>query len=234
MEVGEMARSILVVDDEPNITRLLGMYLTKEGFTVETAADGPSAVAKARATRYALILLDLMLPGMDGLEACRTIRRTSDVPIIMLTARSEDVDKIVGLEVGADDYVTKPFNPRELVARVKAVLRRYETTASPERQVLSVGDVTIDLDRREVRIGDDFVEVRAKEFALLVALARRPGVVVPRDRLLNDVWGYEYSVDTRTVDVHISTLRDRLANANARIETVWGVGYKLVAGDSKL
>jgi DNA-binding response OmpR family regulator len=229
-----MARSILVVDDEPNITRLLGMYLTKEGFTVETAADGPSAVAKARATRYALILLDLMLPGMDGLEACRTIRRTSDVPIIMLTARSEDVDKIVGLEVGADDYVTKPFNPRELVARVKAVLRRYETTASPERQVLSVGDVTIDLDRREVRIGDEFVEVRAKEFALLVALARRPGVVVPRDRLLNDVWGYEYSVDTRTVDVHISTLRDRLANANARIETVWGVGYKLVAGDSKL
>ena len=229
-----MARSILVVDDEPNITRLLGMYLTKEGFTVETAADGPSAVAKARATRYALILLDLMLPGMDGLEACRTIRRTSDVPIIMLTARSEDVDKIVGLEVGADDYVTKPFNPRELVARVKAVLRRYETTASPERQVLSVGDVTIDLDRREVRIGDEFVEVRAKEFALLVALARRPGVVVPRDRLLNDVWGYEYSVDTRTVDVHISTLRDRLANANARIETVWGVGYKLVAGDGKM
>jgi two-component system, OmpR family, alkaline phosphatase synthesis response regulator PhoP len=228
-----MARTILVVDDEPNITRLLGMYLTKEGFTVETAADGPSAVAKARATRYALILLDLMLPGMDGLEACRTIRRTSDVPIIMLTARSEDVDKIVGLEVGADDYVTKPFNPRELVARVKAVLRRYETTASPERQVLSVGDVTIDLDRREVRIGDEFVEVRAKEFALLVALARRPGVVVPRDRLLNDVWGYEYSVDTRTVDVHISTLRDRLANANARIETVWGVGYKLVAGDGK-
>ncbi len=229
-----MARTILVVDDEPNITRLLGMYLTKEGFTVETAADGPSAVGKARATRYALILLDLMLPGMDGLEACRTIRRTSDVPIIMLTARSEDVDKIVGLEVGADDYVTKPFNPRELVARVKAVLRRYETTASPERQVLSVGDVTIDLDRREVRIGDEFVEVRAKEFALLVALARRPGVVVPRDRLLNDVWGYEYSVDTRTVDVHISTLRDRLASANARIETVWGVGYKLVAGDSKI
>ncbi len=228
-----MARTILVVDDEPNITRLLGMYLTKEGYTVETASDGASAVTKARTTRYALILLDLMLPGMDGLEACRTIRRTSDVPIIMLTARSEDVDKIVGLEVGADDYVTKPFNPRELVARVKAVLRRYEAAASPERQVLTVGDLTVDLDRREVRVGDEFVEVRAKEFALLVALARRPGVVVPRDRLLNDVWGYEYSVDTRTVDVHISTLRDRLVNASARIETVWGVGYKLVAADSK-
>lgn len=228
-----MARTILVVDDEPNITRLLGMYLTKEGYTVETASDGATAVAKARATRYALILLDLMLPGMDGLEACRTIRRTSDVPIIMLTARSEDVDKIVGLEVGADDYVTKPFNPRELVARVKAVLRRYEAAASPERQVLTVGDLTVDLDRREVRVGDEFVEVRAKEFALLVALARRPGVVVPRDRLLNDVWGYEYSVDTRTVDVHISTLRDRLINASARIETVWGVGYKLVAADGK-
>ncbi len=228
-----MARTILVVDDEPNITRLLGMYLTKEGYTVETASDGTTAVAKARTTRYALILLDLMLPGMDGLEACRTIRRTSDVPIIMLTARSEDVDKIVGLEVGADDYVTKPFNPRELVARVKAVLRRYEAAASPERQVLTVGDLTVDLDRREVRVGDEFVEVRAKEFALLVALARRPGVVVPRDRLLNDVWGYEYSVDTRTVDVHISTLRDRLINASALIETVWGVGYKLVAADSK-
>jgi DNA-binding response OmpR family regulator len=228
-----MARTILVVDDEPNITRLLGMYLTKEGYSVETASDGATAVAKVRATRYALILLDLMLPGMDGLEACRTIRRTSDVPIIMLTARSEDVDKIVGLEVGADDYVTKPFNPRELVARVKAVLRRYEAAASPERQVLTVGDLTVDLDRREVRVGDEFVEVRAKEFALLVALARRPGVVVPRDRLLNDVWGYEYSVDTRTVDVHISTLRDRLINASARIETVWGVGYKLVAADGK-
>ena len=174
-----------------------------------------------------------MLPGMDGLEVCRTLRRTSDVPIIMLTARSEDVDKIVGLEVGADDYITKPFNPRELVARVKAVLRRYETTASPERQVLVVGDLTIDLDRREVRVGEELVEVRAKEFALIVALARRPGVVVPRDRLLNEVWGYEYSVDTRTVDVHISTLRDRLVNSSARIETVWGVGYKLVAGDGK-
>lgn len=228
-----MARTILVVDDEPNITRLLGMYLTKEGYTVEIAADGPTALAKARTTRYALVLLDLMLPGMDGLEVCRTLRRTSDVPIIMLTARSEDVDKIVGLEVGADDYVTKPFNPRELVARVKAVLRRYETTASPERQVLMVGDLTIDLDRREVRISEELVEVRAKEFALIVALARRPGVVVPRDRLLNEVWGYEYSVDTRTVDVHISTLRDRLVNSSAHIETVWGIGYKLVAGDGK-
>jgi DNA-binding response OmpR family regulator len=228
-----MARTILVVDDEPNITRLLGMYLTKEGFTVETAADGPGAVAKARATRYALILLDIMLPGMDGLEACRVIRRTSDVPIIMLTARSEDVDKIVGLEVGADDYITKPFNPRELVARVKAVLRRYEAGGAPERNVITVGDIVIDLDRREVLVDADAVELRAKEFALLVALARRPGVVVSRDRLLNEVWGYEHSIDTRTVDVHISTLRDRLASANARIETVWGVGYKLVPGDGR-
>lgn len=228
-----MARTILVVDDEPNITRLLGMYLTKEGFTVETAADGPAAVAKAQTTRYAMILLDLMLPGMDGLEACRAIRRTSDVPIIMLTARSEDVDKIVGLEVGADDYVTKPFNPRELVARVKAVLRRYEAGGAPERNTIPVGDILIDLDRREVHVGDTPVELRAKEFALLVALAKRPGVVISRDRLLNDVWGYEHSIDTRTVDVHISTLRDRLANANARIETVWGVGYKLIPGDSR-
>lgn len=228
-----MARTILVVDDEPNITRLLGMYLTKEGFAVETAADGPTAVAKAQATRHALILLDLMLPGMDGLEACRTIRRTSDVPIIMLTARSEDVDKIVGLEVGADDYITKPFNPRELVARVKAVLRRYEAGGAPERHTIAVGDILIDLDRHEVHIGKTPVELRAKEFALLVALAKRPGIVVSRDRLLNDVWGYEHSIDTRTVDVHISTLRDRLASARTRIETVWGVGYKLIPSDSR-
>ncbi len=226
-----MTRTILVVDDEPNITRLLSMYLTKEGFTIEAAADGPTAVAKARQNTYALVLLDLMLPGMDGLEACRTIRRTSDVPIIMLTARSEDVDKIVGLEVGADDYITKPFNPRELVARVKAVLRRYENASSATKNLVEVGDVVVDLDRREVRIGDELIEVRAKEFALLVALARRPGVVVPRERLLNEVWGYEHSIDTRTVDVHISTLRDRLAGAGARIETVWGVGYKMVPGD---
>ncbi len=226
-----MTRTVLVVDDEPNITRLLGMYLTKEGFAVETASDGPAAVERVRVGNYAIVLLDLMLPGMDGFEVCRTIRRTSNVPIIMLTARAEDVDKVVGLEIGADDYITKPFNPRVLVAHVKAVLRRAEA-ATGERQVLAVGDLTIDLDRREVRVGETLVELRAKEFALLVALARRPGVVVPRERLLNEVWGYEYAVDTRTVDVHISTLRDRLEKATARVETVWGVGYKLVAPDA--
>ena len=227
-----MTRTVLVVDDEPNITRLLSLYLTKEGFVVETASDGAAAVERTRANNYAIVLLDLMLPGMDGFEVCREIRRTSNVPIIMLTARSEDVDKIVGLEIGADDYVTKPFNPRELVARVKAVLRRFETTVA-ERQVVTVGDVTIDLDRREVRVGENLVELRAKEFALLVALARRPGVVVPRERLLNEVWGYEYSIDTRTVDVHISTLRERLHDATARVETVWGVGYKLVVPEAR-
>lgn len=226
-----MTRTVLVVDDEPNITRLLSMYLTKEGFAVETASDGPAAVERVRSGNYAVVLLDLMLPGMDGFEVCRTIRRTSNVPIIMLTARDEDVDKVVGLEIGADDYLTKPFNPRVLVAHVKAVLRRAEAAAG-ERQVLAVGDLTIDLDRREVRVADTSVELRAKEFALLVALARRPGVVVPRERLLNEVWGYEYAVDTRTVDVHISTLRDRLEKATARVETVWGVGYKLVAPDA--
>jgi len=228
-----MTRAILVVDDEVNIARLLTMYLTKEGFTVESAQDGLTALTKAQSGAFALIVLDLMLPGMDGFEVCRAIRRTSNVPIIMLTARSEDVDKIVGLEMGADDYLTKPFNPRELVARVKAVLRRFEASSLTERQVMTVGNVTIDLDRREVKVGDVTADLRAKEFALLVALARRPGVVVTRERLLNEVWGYEYSVDTRTVDVHISTLRDRLANATARVETVWGVGYKLVAPEAR-
>jgi len=228
-----MTRAILVVDDEVNIARLLTMYLTKEGFTVESSQDGLTALTKAQSGAFALIVLDLMLPRMDGFEVCRAIRRTSNVPIIMLTARSEDVDKIVGLEMGADDYLTKPFNPRELVARVKAVLRRFEASSLTERQVMTVGNVTIDLDRREVKVGDVTADLRAKEFALLVALARRPGVVVTRERLLNEVWGYEYSVDTRTVDVHISTLRDRLANATARVETVWGVGYKLVAPEAR-
>ena len=153
-----------------------------------------------------------MLPGMDGLEACRTIRRTSDVPIIMLTARSEDVDKIVGLEVGADDYMTKPFNPRELVARVKAVLRRYETSGLAGASGAQRGrPATIDLDRREVRVGDEFDRgPRRRSSPCWSRWRAAPGVVVPRDRLLNDVWGYEYSVDTRTVDVHMSTLRDQL------------------------
>jgi len=171
--------------------------------------------------------LDLMLPKIDGWEVCRRVRATSDVPIIMLTARSEDVDKIVGLELGADDYLTKPFNPRELVARVRAVLRRYERAAKPTRAI-HIGQMTIDPARREVTVAGKPIKLRAKEFDLLLALAQHRGLVLSRNQLLDLVWGYDFYGSTRTVDVHIAHLREKLAGSNVVIETVRGVGYKLV------
>ncbi len=222
--------TILIVDDEAHILELTRLYLEKEGFAVETAADGLTALQRAQAEPPSLVILDVMLPRLDGFEVCRRLRRESDVPIIMLTARAEDVDKIVGLEIGADDYLTKPFNPRELVARVKAVLRRVESGAA-RGQVIAVGDLSIDLARREVSVGGIPVALRTKEFDLLAALARDAGVVFSRDRLLESVWGYEFDVETRTVDVHINHLREKLAPSSVAIETVRGIGYKLVAGD---
>ncbi len=222
--------TILIVDDEAHILELTRLYLEKEGFAVETAADGLTALQRAQAEPPSLVILDVMLPRLDGFEVCRRLRRESDVPIIMLTARAEDVDKIVGLEIGADDYLTKPFNPRELVARVKAVLRRVESGAA-RGQVIAVGDLSIDLARREVSVGGLPVALRTKEFDLLAALARDAGVVFSRDRLLESVWGYEFDVETRTVDVHINHLREKLAPSSVAIETVRGIGYKLVAGD---
>lgn len=224
-----MTATILVVDDERNIVQLVRLYLTKEGFRVESASNGREALERLPAVRPDLIVLDLMLPEVDGLEICRRIRQQSMIPIIMLTARGEDVDKIVGLELGADDYVTKPFNPRELVARVKAVLRRYEAARTPPR-VLRFADLEIDLDRREVLIGGQPVDLRPKEFDILRALATTPGTVYPRERLLQLAWGPEAYADPRTIDVHITWLRDKLAPSRARIQTVWGVGYKLVDG----
>ena len=218
--------TILVVDDEKNIVQLLRLYLSREGYQVETAYDGQSAVEKARTARPALVLLDLMLPDLDGFEVCRQLRRVSDVPIIMLTARGEDVDKVVGLEIGADDYVTKPFNPRELIARVKAVLRRYNV-GSVAGDIITVGNLTIDVARREVNVAGRRVDLRAKEFDLLVVFARHPGVVFSREKLLSLVWGYDYYGDTRTIDVHITWLRDKLSGSSAQIQTIWGVGYKL-------
>ncbi len=221
--------TVLVVDDEKNIVQLLKLYLSNEGYQVEAAYNGQEALDKARKLRPDLVVLDLMMPGIDGLEVCRRLRKESDVPVIILTARGEDVDKIVGLEVGADDYVTKPFNPRELVARVKAVLRRYhpEGKASP---VIEVGDLRIDVARREVSVGSRAVELRAKEFDLLVAFAQNPGIVLPREKLLSQVWGYDYLGDSRTIDVHVTWLREKLSGSNVQIRTVWGVGYKLVDG----
>ncbi len=222
-----MAATILVVDDEPNITQLLKLYLSRSGFQVETAASGEEALRKTRALRPDLIVLDLKLPDIDGLEVCRRVRAEGDTPLIMLTARDEDIDKIVGLEMGADDYITKPFNPREVLARVRAVLRRSEGRLRVDGPI-RLGDLVIDPSRREVFVGDQPVQLRAKEFDLLAALARNAGIVLDRDRLLNQVWGYDFSGDTRTVDVHIAWLRQKLAGSRVEIQTVRGAGYKLV------
>ncbi len=227
---------ILVIDDETNISDLARMYLSKEGFEVITADDGNAGVQMFRTRKPTLIVLDLMLPGIDGLEVCRQVRRESSVPIIMLTARGDDVDRIVGLELGADDYLTKPFNPRELVARVKAVLRRFNPATNAEIEKLDpsskdriiVSDVTVDLNQRTVTIGDRQVELRAKEFDLLATFAQSPNAVFARDKLLNLVWGYDYYGDSRTIDVHVTHLREKLEGSKIKIQTVWGVGYKLI------
>lgn len=221
---------ILVVDDEAHIRQLVTLYLEKEGFGVETAADGRAALSRVNAVKPDLVVLDLMLPEIDGWQVCRELRRsplTEALPIIMLTARDDMIDRILGLELGADDYLTKPFNPRELVARVRAVLRRTTRGAAPGK-TLRAGDIQVDLERREARAGDRLLQLRAKEFDLLAAFVERPGTVFTRDALLNRVWGYEHEIDTRTVDVHVSGLRERMQGAHSAIETVWGVGYKFV------
>jgi DNA-binding response OmpR family regulator len=228
-----MSETILIVDDEQRIIDLAQMYLEQEGYHVTSATDGAIAYQQILTTEPGLIVLDLMLPGMDGLEICRRVRAESDVPIIMLTARSDDIDKIVGLELGADDYLTKPFNPRELVARVKAILRRGSTGDRREgitgesASRVTVGNMTIDPERRVARVADRPVDLRMKEFDLLLTLARDPGVVFSRERLLELVWGYDFAGETRTVDVHIAHLRHKLNGMIPTIETVWGVGYKL-------
>jgi two-component system alkaline phosphatase synthesis response regulator PhoP/two-component system response regulator ResD len=222
-----MPNTILVVDDEKNIVQLARLYLGNEGFKVEEAYDGKQALEKARAVNPDLIVLDVMMPEMDGLSVCKELRKSSSVPVIILTARDDDVDKIVGLEIGADDYMTKPFNPRELVARVKAVLRRSQGALSPDT-VLEVGDVRLDPARREVMVGGRPITLRAKEFDLLAAFMRHEGVVLDRERLLSIVWGQDFYGDTRTIDVHVAWLREKLSGATARVQTVWGVGYKLV------
>lgn len=220
---------ILIVDDEQNIVDLARLYLEREAFRVESAADGEQALERIKSLSPALVVLDIMLPKLDGFEVCRRVRGESDVPILMLTARDEDVDKIVGLELGADDYLTKPFNPRELVARVKAILRRADRPSKAEAP-LHIGDVTIDPAKREVVIAGEPVQLRAKEFDLLEAMAANRGIVLTREQLLDQVWGYDFYGQTRTVDVHVAHLRKHLArSASVRIETVTGVGYKLVS-----
>jgi DNA-binding response OmpR family regulator len=230
--------TILVVDDEQPILDLIASYLRAEGCTVHTARDGPSALAQARAVRPDLIVLDVMLPGMDGLEVCRRIQQEFDVYILMLTARAEELDKIVGLSVGADDYMTKPFSPRELVVRIKAILRRSRAAAAgnhaaraPERPALRFDDLQIDPDTREVWHDGTLVELTPREFDLLYALAEQPGRVFNRDQLLERVWGHDFAGIDRVVDVHIGLLRRKLEIDPAvpdHIQTVRGVGYKFV------
>ena len=220
---------ILVVDDEPHILELAKMYLERDGFQVECVGSGHDALAKM-ASNPDFVILDLMLPDIDGFEVCRQIRAKSNVPILMLTARKEDVDKIVGLEMGADDYCTKPFNPRELVARVKAILRRYQTGAIPGN-IIEIGKLRIDLSRHEVTVAGQPVTLRTKEFSLLASLAQNKGIVFSREKLLEMVWGYDYYGETRTVDVHVNHLREKLAGSGISIETLRGTGYKLIASE---
>ncbi len=218
---------ILVIDDEPSITNLVQAYLKPEGYEVFTASDGPSGLKAARAFKPDLIVLDVMLPGMDGMELLSRLRRESDVYVILLTARTEETDKIVGLSVGADDYVTKPFSPRELVARVKAALRRLQSGAGPgeEAGVLSFRHVRIDLGARKVAVDDQPVDLTASEFDLLSVLAQNRGRVLTREQLLEKVWGGQYFGEMRVVDVHLGHVRQKLGNPDL-VATVRGVGYR--------
>ena len=223
---------ILVVDDEERIRSLVGSYLRAEGFEVDEATTGEEAVAKTRSSHPDLVILDVRLPGIDGFEALREIRRDTDVYVIMLTARTEEADKLIGLTVGADDYVTKPFSPRELVARVKAVLRRGRQPRSDDDELLRFQDLEVDLARREARRDGEPVELTALEFDLLAALASAPGRVFTRRQLIERVWGWDFFGDERVVDVHIRNLRRALGDSAEKprfIGTVRGVGYKLVA-----
>jgi len=220
---------ILLVDDEANIVELAKRDLEREGFRTIAAGDGQGAIDRAAKDTPALMVLDWMLPGLDGYEVCRRVRAAPEVPIVMLTARDDDIDKIVGLELGADDCLTKPFNPRRLVARVKAILRRSARATKPAVQPIHLGEVTIDPARREATIAGKAASLRTKEFDLLLALAEHQGLVLTRERLLELVWGYDFWGQTRTIDVHVAHLRKTLAGSPASIETITGVGYKLVA-----
>jgi len=227
--MSQQQQTILVVEDETSIASFVTAYLRNAGYAVRSASSAQAALGELTSKLPELIVLDLNLPDGDGVELCRRIRKGSDVPILMLTARDEDVDKIIGLEVGADDYMTKPFNPRELVARVKSVLRR----AAPERrrsetEELRHGELTINSGKREVYVGDEEIRLAPKEFELLWELLDHRGIVLTRDQLLERVWGYTFAGDTRTVDVHVRQIRRKLGDASP-IVTVWGVGYKVTS-----
>jgi DNA-binding response OmpR family regulator len=231
-ELAMAGERILVVDDEPTIREVVGLYLRREGFEVESAADGEAALAAISRARPDLVVLDLMLPGVDGLAITRQVRAAGNLPIILLTARSEEIDRVLGLELGADDYVVKPFSARELVARVRAVLRRTQALPepTPAATLVSLGTLRIDPAARAVSLEGQPVTLTVREFDLLLFLARHPGQVFTREQLLDQVWGYTFASDASTVTVHIRRLREKIeadATTPRRILTVWGVGYKL-------
>jgi DNA-binding response OmpR family regulator len=223
--MAEETQTILVVEDEQSIASFVAAYLRNDGFEVRLTASGREALRLVASAAPALVVLDLMLPDLDGMEVCRRIRETSTLPVLMLTARDDDLDKIAGLEAGADDYLTKPFNPRELVARVKAILRRSGERKREDGAVLRHGDLVLDAGRRECHVGEEEIRLAPKEFDLLWELLDHRGFVLTRDQLLERVWGYTFAGDTRTVDVHVRQLRRKLGDASP-IVTVWGIGYK--------
>ena len=223
-----MKTKIMVVDDDPNIRELVRLYLEKEGFEVTCAERGDEAVKLFRASPPNLMLLDVMLPGMDGWQVCREVRKISNIPVIMLTAKDETFDKVLGLELGADDYIVKPFDMKELVARIKAVIRRFQVAEAPEKELVFPG-LTINISQYTVTYMGKPLEMPPREIELLYFLASHPGMVFTREQLLEQVWGYDYFGDSRTVDVHVKRLREKLSGGEElgwQIKTVWGVGYK--------
>ena len=219
---------ILIVDDESNIVELIRLYLEKDGFMTTSAKNGTEALSKFKTEAPDLIILDIMIPEPDGWQVCREIRKTSNVPIIMLTAKSETFDKVLGLELGADDYLTKPFEAKELVARVKAVLRRSDSKESDSKGSISYENLSVNIDNYELTINGKLTDVPPKELELLYFLSSNPNRVYTREQLLEEVWGFDYFGDSRTVDVHIKRLREKLegVEGNWQLKTVWGVGYK--------
>ncbi len=222
-------QKIMIVDDDPNILQLINLYLTREGFEVVQAQRGDDALKLFKSAPPNLILLDVMLPGIDGWQVCREVRKVSNIPIIMLTAKDETFDKVLGLELGADDYIVKPFDTKELVARIKAVLRRFQTTEPGGSKELSFPGLTINISQYTVNYLGRPLEMPPKELELLYFLASHPGAVFTREQLLEQVWGYDFFGDSRTVDVHVKRLRDKLVGSEElgwSLKTVWGVGYK--------